>query len=177
MDIPAACKPLIRVSIQQQSFDLAEECRQLAGDIDVGEVGAQASFIGLVRGSEPAAAEQQAIQRPSQHANQTIQALFIEHYPAMTQASIEAICLTACERWPICQARVIHRIGRLAVGEAIVMVLVTASHREAAFAACEYIMDYRKTSAPFWKKAIFNDSEHWVSAKHSDQQALSKWQR
>lgn len=159
----------IQVSIQPQRFDIGIESAELNkayGD----NIGAIASFSGLVRAKEKSvnSADQAS-------ADPQLLALEIEHYPAMTQSAIEAICQTAQERWPFVACKVIHRIGRLEVGQPIVMVLVLAEHRKEAFATCEFIMDYLKTSAPFWKKAIFNETEHWVDAKASDNDALKKW--
>lgn len=159
----------IQVSIQPQSFDIGIETAELNkayGD----NIGAIASFSGLVRAQEKSAnGSDQTSTEPQ------LLALDIEHYPAMTQSSIEAICQTAQERWPFTACKLIHRVGRLEVGQPIVMVLVLAKHRKEAFAACEFMMDYLKTSAPFWKKAIFNETEHWVDAKTSDTDALKKW--
>lgn len=163
----------IHVSVQAHCFDLAAETEQLtasASQGDSSELGAIASFVGLVRGSEP-----DDVQAALSKDRGALQALEIEHYPAMTQRFIETICQQASQRWPFLACRVVHRTGRLKVGEPIVMVLVASRHRNNGFAACEFIMDYLKTSAPFWKKALFEHGEQWVEAKRSDQQALDKW--
>ena len=155
--------PAFGVSVQAADFDAGEVLRALSAGQH--EVGAVASFTGLVRGSEPQAG----------HAGQALLALEIEHYPAMTQKSLEAIVTSAAGRWPLQATRVIHRTGRLAVGEQIVLVACASAHREAALQACEYIMDYLKNDAPFWKKAIYSDSEAWIDAKASDRKALERW--
>lgn len=154
----------IFVSIQQADFDAGSETRAM--ELSAGEAGALASFIGMVRGAEKNSRSGQ---------DEPLLAMEIEHYPAMTQSAIEQICADAADRWPGICSRVIHRVGRLQVGEQIVLVLVAATHRKQAFAACEFIMDYLKTGAPFWKKAILASGEQWVEAKQGDQQALGKW--
>jgi molybdopterin synthase catalytic subunit len=99
----------------------------------------------------------------------------LEHYPGMTEQSIEAIVAQAKARWPIYGALVIHRIGPLKPTEQIVLVAVTSAHRGEAFAACEFIIDYLKTEAPFWKKEVTPDGARWVDARVSDDAALQKW--
>jgi molybdopterin synthase catalytic subunit len=106
---------------------------------------------------------------------QTIKALFLEHYPGMTEKSLKKILVEAQQRWPLLDVTVVHRIGELVPGEQIVFVGVSSSHRGAAFAACEFIMDFLKTRAPFWKKCRLANSEHWVEAKDSDHQASERW--
>lgn len=162
---------MLNVSIQQQDFDLTAEMAVLRNGSS--NLGAMASFIGFVREQEPKAADEEGASAPILV---PLLALEIEYYPAMTQAAIERICKQAQQRWPLLACRVIHRTGRLVVGEQIVMVLVSSRHRQAAFDACEFIMDYLKTSAPFWKKAVFAGSEQWVEAKLGDLKALEKWQ-
>lgn len=167
---------LIQVSIQAQHFDAGAEIKAIESILvakgGAANMGAQALFVGLVRGDEPAKAE---LATSNSSAKQSLQGLDIEHYPAMTQSSIESICRDAYSRWPYEFCRVIHRVGYLSVGEPIVLVLLVSSHRKEAFAACEYVMDYLKTSAPFWKKAVFTHGEQWVDAKTSDADALNKW--
>ena len=167
---PATIAPLIDVVIQSSTFDVAAETQLLETTLSDKRInmGALTTFTGSVRGSE--------IDTPDDAATYgELLALDIEHYPAMTQSTIEAIALKASQRWPFLACRVIHRVGRLAVGEPIVLVLVASSHRKEAFAVCEYILDYLKTAAPFWKKAIFERGEHWVAAKVTDTTALDKW--
>jgi molybdopterin synthase catalytic subunit len=147
-----------RVSIRSADFDLSAETQALrAGDRGVGAI---ASFVGTVREQNDA------------HA---VQRLELEHYPGMTEAAIEAMIDAAHERFDIRAARVVHRIGVLEPGEQIVLVAVSAAHRGAAFQACEFLMDYLKTQAPFWKKEHGADGARWVDARSSDDQALARW--
>ena len=151
---------LAAVSVQFDDFDPGRESAQLGADSSVGAV---ATFIGLVRGDRAANAN-------------TVAALELEHYPEMTERSIADIIATARQRWSLLGVRVIHRIGRLAVGDRIVFVGVASSHRGDAFAACEFIMDYLKTRAPFWKKAWAEDGQaHWVDARDTDHDAAARW--
>ncbi len=151
-----------RVRIQHEDFDIAREVVALrAGDARVGAV---ASFIGTVRdrsgGSGPADTTR----------------MELEHYPGMTEASIEAMIDAAMQRFAILGARVVHRVGPLAPGEQIVLVAVASSHRGDAFAACEFLMDYLKTQAPFWKKEHRPDgSAGWVDARVADDAAAKRW--
>ncbi|MDB4456214.1 molybdenum cofactor biosynthesis protein MoaE [bacterium] len=181
MDIKNTSKrlPLINLVIQASPFDIPAETRLLetallkcASADNRSAIGALATFTGSVRGSEIDAAS-----TADMAAYGELLALDIEHYPAMTQSTIEAIALKAAQRWSFLACSVIHRVGRLPVGEPIVLVLVASSHRKEAFAVCEYILDYLKTAAPFWKKAIFEHGEQWVAAKVSDTDALDKWTR
>lgn len=169
--------PLINVVIQASPFDVAAETRSLETVLfetvsvdNRSAIGALATFTGSVRGSETGVATAADMTTYGD-----LLALNIEHYPAMTQSTIEAIALKAAQRWSFLACSVIHRVGRLPVGEPIVLVLVASSHRKEAFAVCEYILDYLKTAAPFWKKAIFEHGEQWVAAKVSDTDALDKW--
>lgn len=148
------------ITVQHERFDLAAEeaaLRTVAGD-----AGALVVFQGMVRG----------------HDNSTpLAALFLEHYPGVTEAEIERIAEDAATRWPVSAVRVVHRVGSLAAGEQIVLVLVASAHRKVAFAAAEYLMDYLKTEAPFWKREDFTDgSSRWVDAKASDSAAAASWQ-
>ena len=147
-----------RVSIQTQDFDLsAEVARVRAGD---GGVGAVASFVGTVR---------------ERSDGQTVRAMELEHYPGMTEAAIEAMIDQALARFDIRAARVVHRVGPLLAGEQIVLVAVSSAHRGQAFQACEFLMDYLKTQAPFWKKETTPEGAHWVDARVADDQALARW--
>ena len=152
-----------RVSIQTADFDLSAEVAALrAGD---GGVGAVVSFVGTVRdrdGALPAAAA-------------TITALELEHYPGMTEASIEAMIDQAEARFDIRAARVVHRVGPLQPLDQIVLVAVTSAHRGQAFQACEFLMDYLKTQAPFWKKESTAAGAVWVDARVTDDDALRRW--
>ncbi|MCY7315459.1 MAG: molybdenum cofactor biosynthesis protein MoaE [Rubrivivax sp.] len=148
-----------RVSIQAADFDLSAEVAALrAGD---GHVGAVATFIGTVRersGGGPA-----------------ISAMELEHYPGMTEAAIEAMIDAAMRRFDIRQARVVHRVGLLQPLEQIVLVSVASAHRGQAFQACEFLMDYLKTQAPFWKKETSFEGAQWVDARVADDEALARW--
>ncbi|MDR3368783.1 molybdenum cofactor biosynthesis protein MoaE [Rhodoferax sp.] len=152
--------PPPRVSIQTQDFDLNAEIATLRAQD--GRVGAVCSFIGTVRdrtAGEPGA----------------ISSMELEHYPGMTEKSIEVMIDAAMQRFDIFGARVIHRVGLLQPLDQIVMVVVTSAHRGESFAACEFLMDYLKTQAPFWKKEQTPDGAKWVDARVSDDAALAKW--
>jgi molybdopterin synthase catalytic subunit len=147
-----------RVSIQAADFDVAAEVARLrTGDTGVGAV---ASFIGTVRDANEASG---------------VSALELEHYPGMTERAIEAMIEEAQRRFDIRGARVVHRVGPLEPGDQIVLVVVAASHRHAAFQACEFLMDYLKTQAPFWKKETTPEGARWVDARSSDDVALARW--
>jgi molybdopterin synthase catalytic subunit len=148
-----------RVEIRHEDFDLSAEVAALrAGD---GGTGAVVSFIGTVRDREGALAG--------------ISALELEHYPGMTEASIEAMIDDAFRRFDIRAARVVHRVGLLLPLEQIVLVAVASAHRGQAFQACEFLMDYLKTQAPFWKKETRPEGACWVDARVSDDEALKRW--
>jgi molybdopterin synthase catalytic subunit len=142
------------IAVQHADFDIAAELERLSAGTDAG---ALATFTGMVR------------------ADGGVEALELEHYPGMTESSIRAVVDEAAGRWPLLGARVIHRIGYLPVGARIVLVAVASAHRGDAFAACEFIMDYLKTRAPFWKKAHTAEGGHWVEARQRDQAAAERW--
>ena len=147
-----------RVSIQTEDFDVAAEIAALrSGD---GNVGAVCSFIGTVRDRSEGSA---------------VSAMELEHYPGMTEKAIEAMIDEALRRFDIRAVRVIHRVGALQVEDQIVLVLVTSAHRGQSFQACEFLMDYLKTQAPFWKKETTPAGERWVDARVADDQALQRW--
>jgi len=147
-----------RVSIRHADFDLSAELAELrAGD---GGVGAVAAFVGTVRDHS----QGQAIQR-----------MELEHYPGMTEAAIETMIDAAMARFDIRAARVVHRVGVLEPLDQIVLVAVASAHRGQAFQACEFLMDYLKTQAPFWKKEGTGDGARWVDARASDDAALQRW--
>lgn len=154
-----------RVIIQTDDFDLSTEVASLRAQD--GQVGAVVSFVGTVRDWSPMPTDL-SVGRASA-------CLELEHYPGMTESAIEAMIDEAQRRFDLRGARVIHRVGRLAVGEQIVLVLTAASHRGQAFDACEFLMDWLKSHAPFWKKEISAQGERWVEAKASDDQALARW--
>ncbi|MDB5374795.1 MAG: molybdenum cofactor biosynthesis protein MoaE [Belnapia sp.] len=146
--------PTIRV--QEAGFDLGvESARLTAGRQDIGGL---ASFVGLCR------------------ADDGLAALVLEHYPGMTEAAIGRIAAEACARWPLSGCTVIHRIGRIAPGEPIVLVLTASSHRAASLEACAFLIDWLKTGAPFWKREEFADgTSRWVEAKAADDAATARW--
>jgi molybdopterin synthase catalytic subunit len=151
-----------RVTIQTADFDAGAEMAALRqGDLGVGAV---ASFVGTVR-------DRVGAQAPAGG----VQAMELEHYPGMTERSIEAMIDAAMARFDIRAARVIHRVGPLLPGDQIVLVVVSSSHRGQAFQACEFLMDYLKTQAPFWKKETTPEGAQWVDARVSDDQALARW--
>lgn len=148
----------ISISVREADFSLEEEAKRLrAGN----STGALVTFSGLVR---------------DMHEGEEVEALFLEHYPGMTEASLQTIAAAATERWPLQAISIIHRIGTLQAGEQIVFVGVASGHRAAAFSACEFLMDYLKTQAPFWKKSRQAGKESWVEAKTSDAEAVQRWQ-
>jgi molybdopterin synthase catalytic subunit len=147
-----------RVSIQPEDFDVAAEIAALRRD-DPG-VGAVCSFIGTVRDRNDGSA---------------VSAMELEHYPGMTEKAIEGMIDEALRRFDIRAARVIHRVGPLRVEDQIVLVAVTSAHRGESFRACEFLMDYLKTQAPFWKKESTPEGERWVDARVADDAALARW--
>jgi molybdopterin synthase catalytic subunit len=150
-----------RVSIQTADFDLSAEVAALrAGDAGVGAV---TSFIGTVR------------DRNAGDAAGAVSAMELEHYPGMTERAIEAMIDAAFQRFDIRGARVVHRVGLLQPGEQIVLVAVSSAHRGQAFQACEFLMDYLKTQAPFWKKETTPEGARWVDARVADDAALARW--
>lgn len=146
------------ISVQNQDFSVDEVARQLMAGRR--EIGAIVSFSGLVRDLS---------------ANHDLLGLELEHYPGMTEKALEDIAEQATKRWDIDDIAIIHRVGRLAPGENIVLVVVLSAHRRAAFEACDFLMDYLKTRAPFWKKEITRDGEQWVEFKQSDAEDANRW--
>jgi molybdopterin synthase catalytic subunit len=154
----AAVEPVVRV--QAEDFDLCAETARLAGGRR--DVGAIVTFTGLCRDE-----------------GGRLAALELEHYPGMAEAEVGRICRIAIGRWPVTGLTAIHRFGKIPPGGNIVLVLATSAHRQAAFDAANFVMDYLKTSAPFWKKEHFADGSEggWVSAKDSDDTALERWSK
>lgn len=149
---------LVTVRVQAADFDAGAEIARLrAGDARVGAV---ASFIGTVRDVNDDA---------------TVARLTLEHYPGMTEQSLEAIVAEAKQRFDVYEVLVIHRVGDLGPTDQIVLVAITSAHRGDAFDACRFVMDYLKTRAPFWKKERTPDGERWVEARASDDEAASRW--
>jgi molybdopterin synthase catalytic subunit len=148
------------VRVQEADFDLGAELAALrAGDA---RVGALASFLGLVRDINDGA---------------SVSEMTLEHYPGMTEKALEAIVAEAKGRWDLYDVLVIHRVGPLKPCDQIVLVAVTSAHRGEAFAACEFVMDYLKTRAPFWKREATPDGAHWVDAREIDDSAAARWQQ
>jgi molybdopterin synthase catalytic subunit len=147
-----------RVSIQTEDFDLSAEVARLRAD-EKG-VGAVCTFVGTVR---------------DRNDGQSVSTMELEHYPGMTEKSIEAMIDEAHQRFDIFGARVVHRVGLLQPLDQIVLVAVTSAHRGESFQACEFLMDYLKTQAPFWKKEQTPEGARWVDARVSDDAALAKW--
>jgi len=146
------------VSVQSEDFDVGVETSRLSQGAP--EVGAVATFVGLVR---------------SANEGSDVLAMTLEHYPGMTEKALEEIVEEAQGRWTLERVRVIHRYGRLQTGDRIVFVGVAGAHRGEAFAACEFIMDYLKTRAPFWKREETPEGARWVSARDSDDGAAGRW--
>lgn len=147
------------IKVQEDDFDIAAINRQMLGERS--DVGAIASFIGLVRDLP----------------GDPLQSMTLEHYPGMTEKSLQGIVDKAFQRWEIIDCAVVHRVGELKPSDQIVLVSVLSAHRRDAFAACEFIMDYLKTEAPFWKKESSNSKSRWVEAKSSDDQAKNRWKQ
>lgn len=147
------------VRLQREPFDTAAEAARLTHGRS--DVGALVTFTGICRGTED---------------GEPIKALTLEHYPGMAEAEIERHVAEAIERWPLIGVTVIHRVGRLVPGEDIVLVVAASSHRDAAFAAAEFLMDYLKTRAPFWKQVEKADGKTWIDAKSADDAAAERWE-
>ena len=149
------------VRVQQEDFDIGREIAELtAGNTDVGAV---VTFTGVVRGTADDA---------------KLSSMTLEHYPGMTEAELERVEAEAHKRWPLHGTRIVHRVGTLAPGDNIVLVIAASAHRQAAFDAAAFLMDYLKTRAPFWKKETDASGEgHWVDARDSDDAAVEKWER
>jgi len=159
---PAAGSPsaAVRVCVQEADFDLAAEVAAIrAGDAAIGAV---ASFIGLCRDINE---------------GDRVTAMTLEHYPGMTERAIRAIVEEAQQRWGVSRVTVIHRVGTLKPLDQIVLVIAAGGHRGEAFAACEFIMDYLKTRAPFWKKEQTARGARWVDARQGDDAAAARWER
>ena len=148
----------MKILVQHEAFDLGAEVDAMRrGRTDIGAI---ASFVGLAR---------------DMNVGSDVAAMTLEHYPGMTEKALVALVDEACSRWTLLDVTVIHRVGRLLPGDTIVLVVVASSHRGEAFAACEFIMDYLKTRAPFWKKEETADGERWVEARASDDAAAARW--
>ncbi len=145
---------MITVRIQRAAFDTAAEIAALDGEA----IGAVATFTGIVR------------------RDGGVDAIELEHYPGMTEASLAQVCEDAMRRWQLAGCTIIHRVGRMTVGEAIVLVVTASSHRANALEACAYLIDRLKTDAPFWKKEFRDGAAIWVEAKDSDMARAERWE-
>ncbi|ARU32109.1 molybdenum cofactor biosynthesis protein MoaE [Sulfuriferula sp. AH1] len=148
----------MKIAVQSEDFDLSTEVAAMRANQP--QIGAIASFVGLVRDINDGS---------------SVAAMSLEHYPAMTEKALRAIAAEAAQRWQIIDATIIHRIGDLYPSDQIVLVTVASMHRHDAFAACEFIMDFLKTSAPFWKKELTPQGARWVDARETDENATQRW--
>ena len=152
------------IRVQQEDFDIGAELAALsAGDSTIGGV---ASFTGLVRDMTPI-----------EGADRSISTMTLEHYPGMTEKKLSEIEAEANQRWPLAASLIIHRYGRLAPGDQIVFVACASAHRQAAFDACQFLMDWLKTDAPFWKLEYTDTGSVWVEARDSDDAAAAHWSK
>ena len=150
----------VNIKIQHEDFDISKETQKLH-DI---ESGAIVNFIGLVR-------------EHNENNNEQIKSMTLEHYPGMTESEIEKIIQKSIKKWELSGITVIHRVGKLLVSDQIVFVGVASKHRQNAFDACNFIMDWLKTKAPFWKIEESKSQRKWVDSKQSDQDAIYKWEK
>ena len=151
--------PMIKIKIQNEDFDISEETKILHQN----NTGAIVNFVGIVRGLD-------------EKNNQIINSMILEHYPGMTESEIEKIIVDSYKRWELTGVTVIHRVGELKPSDQIVFVGVSSKHRQNAFDGCNFIMDWLKTKAPFWKVEENNNKKNWVSFNENDNQALKKWE-
>jgi molybdopterin synthase catalytic subunit len=151
----------VAVRVQPEDFDVGVEVKRItAGRTDIGAI---VTFTGTVRGAT---------------ADATVAAMTLEHYPGMTEDELARVEAEAAARWPLQASLIVHRVGALKPGDNIVLVVTASRHRQAAFSAAEFLMDYLKTNAPFWKKEIASDGRAaWVDARASDEEAAGRWQR
>ncbi|ELI6431040.1 molybdopterin synthase catalytic subunit MoaE [Aeromonas salmonicida] len=154
----ATTTPIDRILVQREDFSLADEYASLATRADSGAI---VTFVGKVRDFNQ---------------GEEVKGLALEHYPGMTEKALADIVQEARRRWPLQECTLIHRIGELWLGDQIVLVAVSSAHRDAAFDACHFIMDFLKTRAPFWKKELTTEGvQRWVEAKESDNAAAARW--
>ena len=152
--------PLIKIKIQNEDFDVSVETKVL----QLTNTGAIVNFVGVVRGYD-------------EQKNQIIDSMILEHYAGMTETEIEKIIVESCKKWELTGVSVIHRIGNLKPSDQIVFVGVSSEHRQNAFNGCNFIMDWLKTKAPFWKVEESNNKKNWVKFNETDYQALQKWEK
>ena len=148
-----------KIVVQTEDFDLTTEVELIKSSSP--NVGAIVSFIGTVRDLN----------------NESLVSLTLEHYPEMTEKSLESIANKARDKWELESITIIHRVGTLCIGDQIVLVITTSEHRQEAFDSCNFIMDYLKTDAPFWKKEISDKEEKWVEIRETDEKQKSRWKR
>ena len=148
------------IRVQEEDFDIGAEVAALRGERT--DIGAIVTFTGLVRDGGP---------------DNPLVSMTLEHYPGMTEQELERIETEAHQRWPLTGSLIIHRYGTLRPGDNIVLVITASAHRQAAFEAASFLMDFLKTNAPFWKKETGPDGAQWVAAKSTDDAALEKWER
>lgn len=148
-----------KIVVQTEDFDLTTEVEFIKSSSP--NVGAIVSFIGTVRDLN----------------NESLISLTLEHYPEMTEKSLESIANKARDKWELESITIIHRVGTLCIGDQIVLVITTSEHRQEAFDSCNFIMDYLKTDAPFWKKEISDKEEKWVEIRETDEKQKSRWKR
>jgi len=148
------------ICVQTEDFSVDEQYQAIRSSTT--SAGAVVFFVGLVRDIND---------------GQSVTGLHLEHYPAMTKKALAGIVTQARERWDLHEVRLIHRVGSLDLNDQIVFVATSSRHRQSAFQACEFIMDFLKTQAPFWKKERTTQGDHWVDARTSDQQELERWQK
>jgi len=148
-----------KIVVQTEDFDLTTEVELIKSYSP--NVGAIVSFIGTVRDLN----------------NESLVSLTLEHYPEMTEKSLESIANKARDKWELQSITIIHRVGTLCIGDQIVLVITTSEHRQEAFDSCNFIMDYLKTDAPFWKKEISDKEEKWVESRETDEKQKSRWKR
>ena len=153
-------RPIIKIKIQNEDFDMSVETKMLQQT----NTGAIVNFVGIVRGYD-------------EKNDQIIDSMTLEHYPGMTESEIEKIIVESYKKWELTGITVIHRVGDLKPSDQIVFVGVSSKHRQNAFNGCNFIMDWLKTKAPFWKVEENNNKKNWVSFNDSDNQALKKWKK
>ena len=151
--------PVIKIKIQKEDFNVSDETKVLQES----NTGAIVNFVGIVRGYD-------------EKNDQIIDSMTLEHYPGMTESEIEKIIVESYKRWELTGVTVIHRVGELIPSDQIVFVGVSSKHRQNAFDGCNFIMDWLKTKAPFWKVEENNNEKNWVSFNDADNQALKKWE-
>lgn len=149
-----------RIRVQHEDFDVTTELHAICGGRT--DIGATVTFVGLVR---------------DMNLDDAVSGMALQHYPGMTEKALQKILSEASQRWEVQNATIIHRVGELAPGDQIVLVCIASSHRQDAFDACSFIMDYLKTKAPFWKKELLEDgTSRWVDARESDNHAAGRWE-